>query len=266
MKVIKFNDKQYNIPTQWSEINVGMLIKSAELSEILEDAPIIAIINAYTGIPVKELKLSLSKEVEEVIAIMTFISEPYIPTPQTSFTLSGIRYSCEEELVNQKFEDFVSIQTALYNNREEPYRALPRLLAILCKREGETLDDFNITERSTIMESCPMTDAKNIEAFFLTSLEAYRGIMLLSSTQKEQEELVLHKVKELQNTMKAYKGRSGGSFGTKLRIGIYQLQLWWVKRVLEKYYNSQPTNNLKKNWKQTCKKLVMKMLKRKSND
>lgn len=265
MKQQTFNNKQYSIPQAWSEVTVDMLIKSAELAELLDDAPIIAIISAYTNIPISELKLSKSSEVQEIINTMSFITTPYEPQPAISFTLDGIDYECENELVNQKFEDFVSIQTALYNFKEEPARALPRLLAILCKREGETLDSIDLNERSKLMEKLPMTDAKNIEAFFLHSLNAYKSLTLLSSTTDIQKELVLHKLKELQNIMKAHKERNGISFGTKLRIGYYQIYLLWVKSLLVKYFNSIATNNSKKTFSMTLKNFLTKMLKRKSN-
>ena len=265
MKQIKFNDNEYNIPEYWHDVTVGMLIKAAELSELLEEAPIIAIISAYTGIPVSQLKLSKTNEVQEIITTMSFITTPYEAKPKTSFTLDNIEYECEDELVNQKFEDFVSIQTALYNHRDEPTRALPRLLAILCKKEGETLDDIDLNERSKLMEDLPMTYAKDVECFFLHSLNAYRSLTLLSSIPDIQREIVLAKVQELQSTVKLHKGRSGTFSGMRFRLGIYQLQLWWVKKVLEKYFNSEPIKPSKKTLIQTCKNWLMKMLKRKGN-
>ena len=253
MKQIQFNNKEYGIPEAWSEVTVDMLIKAAELAEILEAAPIIAIISAYTGIDARELKLTKTTEVQDIILIMEFISTPYEPTPATGFEHQGVEYHCEEELVNQKFEDWVSVQTAMYNNREHQERALPRLLAILCKKAGETLDDFDLDERSKLMQSAKMTDAKNVECFFLHNFIAYKSLILLSSTVKEQEALVLNKVQDLESIMKTRKGRSGTSFGTKLRIGIYQLQLLWVKKVLEKYFNSEHSKSSKNTLNKTYK-------------
>lgn len=265
MKPYKFDGKQYQIPEKWEDVTVAMLIKAAELSELLDEAPIIAIISAYTGIPVKDLRLSLSSEVQEIIAIMSFISEPYEPKMATEFDFDGRHYACEDDLRKQKFEDFVSIQTALHNHRDEPTRALPKLLAIYCKQEGETLDDFDLDERSKEFEALPMTIAKDIEAFFLHSINAYRGIMWLSSTTDIQKELVLHKLDELQSTAKQFKGRTGMFSGTRLQIGVLQIYLWWARKVLVRYFNSIPTKLSKKTWNQTFKNWLMKIVKRKSN-
>lgn len=256
MKEILFNNNKYNIPQCWEDVSVKMIIDANTLSDILDDAPIIAILAAYTGIPIERLKHGEVKAINEILEVMNFITVPYEPKPTNKFLFKNDYYIAEEDLVNQKFEDFVSVQTCLYNYRDEPHKGLPRLLAIYCKKEGEVLDDFDLTERATYFNELPMTIAKDVEAFFLHSLNAYNALTLLSSTQSQLEELVLNKVSELENTMKAYKGRTGMSFYTKLVIGIYLLQLWWVKKVLVRYCNSKPLKPSKNNSNRIYKKLL----------
>lgn len=265
MKTIKFNGKDYHIPQAWGEVTLAQIIKASELSELLSDAPVVAIISAYTGIPIKDLKVNTALEVTTILEDMAFISEMYKPTPISTFTLDNIVYKAEEDLVNQRFEDWVAIQTTLLNYENDRVRALPYMLAILCKREKETLDDFILEDRAKLMLTLPMTVAKDVEAFFLHMLSAYKAISLLSSTADAQKELVLHKAKELSNIMKTRKAQYGIFSGTRFRIGIYQLQLWWVRKVLVKYFNSQVTNNSKKTWIQTCKNWLMRKLKGKRN-
>lgn len=266
MKEVNFNNKNYNIPTEWNDVTVRMLINSAELAEILEDAPIIAIISSYTGIPVKELKVTKANEVNEIISLMEFLHKPYKPTPDNEFLFKGVKYACDDEIVNQQFQDWVSIQTALHNHREKPESALPKLIAILCKKDGETLDDFDLGERTDMFYELPMTKAKDVEAFFLTMLNAYKSITQLSSMIKEPEKLVSNKVKELQDTLKMWKGRDGTSFGMKCVIGTYQFYLWWAEKVLVKSFSSSPTKPLKKTWKQTFKKSLMRLRGKKADN
>jgi len=243
MKTIKFNNKEYDIPQNWDEVTIGMLIKSSELSDLLSDAPLIAVLSAYTGIPVNELRLSNAGEVKIVIDIMDFISVIYEPTPESSFIFNGEEYKCNEELIEQPFEDWVSIQTTMHNFKDDQVRALPRLVAILCKKDGETLNDFKLDERSKLMLSLPMTKAKNIEAFFLHSLNAYRAVTLLSSITKEEENILLAKLQELQNTVSKSKEQSGISWLTKLQIGLLQTYLKLWKGRLVRYYNSTRTKS-----------------------
>ena len=256
MKQITFNDKPYEVPTTWEDVTVGMAMQAAELSELLGEAPLIAIISAYTNIPLQQLKSDKSAQVHQIEQDMQFIYTSYVASPQTSFEHKGVTYSCSEDLIHQPFEDWVSVQTALFNYKARPELVLPRLVSIMCKKEGETLDDFELVDRQEIMKSLSLTKAKDIECFFLTTLQGYKSITLLSSTETELREIVLHKVNELQNTMKTRKAQSGTFSGTRLRIGIYQLQLWWVKRVLVKYFNYTPSKPRKRIWKQIYEKLV----------
>lgn len=257
MKTIKFNGKDYLIPQKWEEVTLEMLIKASEISELLTEAPVIAIIHAYTGIPISELKSNKATEVTLILEDMAFIADMYKPKPIYSFTLDNIEYKCEEELVNQRFEDWVALQTTIANYENDRVRALPYMIAILCKRDGETLDSFNLEERAKLFLTLPMTVCKDVEAFFLSIMQAYKALSLLSTTQDVQRELVLHKVQELSNIMSKRKGQTGIFSGTRVRIGIWQMQLWWVKKVLEKYFSLPPSSNSKKNWVQTCKNWLM---------
>ena len=145
-------------------------------------------------------------------------------------------------------------------------RVLPRLLAIMCKKEGETLDDFNLNERTAMFMRLPMTTAKDIEGFFLHSLNAYKTITLLSSTQKIQEELVLGKVQELQNTLKAFRGQTGTSWLTRLQIGTLRIYLWYLKKQLVKYFNFTPTKPTRKTFRQTLKNWLTSIVKSRVKD
>jgi hypothetical protein len=82
-----------------------------------------------------------------------------------------------------------------------------------------------------------LTTAKDVECFFLTNLIAYKGLSQLYSTIPEMEKQILSTFNELQATMKQRQAESGTSFGTKFRIGIYQLQLRWAKKELLKYFS-----------------------------
>lgn len=259
MKKIEFNKNEYLIPENWFDVTVGMLIKASELDEIL-DAPIIAIISAYTGIPVRELKVSKSTEVQEILSIMSFLSTPYEPKPRTEFQYEGKDYECQDDLIDQSFEDFVSIQTCLYNYRDEPTKGLARLLAIYCKGKAETLSDFNLDERQKLFEGVSMTIAKDIEAFFLQSLNAYKGLSVLSSIQEKESDIVLESCKELRNTVRQSKEQIGGFSLTRLQIGLFQIYLWLWQKELVKYYNSPRIKLSKRIWTQTCKKLHTKKL------
>lgn len=254
MKEIQFNEKKYNIPENWEEVTLGMLMKVSEYETLLNDAPIVSIIAGYTGIELTELKTSRVQEVQEIMETLDFIYTPYEPKPTNKFVFEGVEYMANENIEETEFQDWVSVQTVLYENKNNQVMGLTKLVAIICKKEGESLDDFNVMERAKMFERLPMTIGKDIEGFFLHSLTAYNAITLLYSTIPEQEKLVLHKFSELNDIMKKQQRARGWYSPMRWLIGIYRLYLKFLKRDLERYFNSKSTEISKKNWIMTYKK------------
>jgi len=259
MKEILFNEKKYQAPESWPEVTLRMVIRTSQLDALIEDAPIISIIAGYCDIPTNELKLSKVNEMQEILTTLEFIYEPYKPTPGNFFILNGITYACEEDILDQTFETWVSTQTILYNYREDPVAGLPRMIATLCKKEGETLDDINLDKRTELFLDLPITIAKDIESFFLNSLIALRTITQLYSSIPDLEKLVLHKFNELSNMMKAQQERHGLSLLMKCQIGLYRIYLEHIRKLLVKSFNSQLSKGSKKTWMRILKGLLMRM-------
>lgn len=242
MKKIIFNEKEYIIPTCWEEVTIKMVMTTEILSDLFPTAPAVALLSAYSGIPLDELRLAKIEQVQQLMEVLSFINTPYEPIASYSFEFKGVTYSCKDELVEQNFEDYISVQTVLYNHKDEPLMALPKLVAIMCKKDGETLSDFDVDERAEEFMELPITLARNIEAFFLASTNYYKEITLLSSTQSEQGELIRHKFQELENIMKTRRAEHGILSPTNCQIGIYLLYLKYIKHLWVTSSNSTPSN------------------------
>jgi hypothetical protein len=241
MKEITFNGKKYNTPTCWSDVTIKQVIQLDELSELMPDAILIALISAYVGIPVAELKSGNVKEVNDICTILGFIDTPYEPVAVNSFRFNGELYSTASDLTSHEFQDWLSIQTILYNNREHPVKGLARMLAVYCKKDGETLDDIDLGVREELFMGLPFTIAKSVESFFLHSLVAWKQATLLSLREEEMEKHILRSFDELSNTMKV-RGQEYGFFSfTRIVIGIYRKYLMYLKRQLERYFSTTPS-------------------------
>ena len=239
MKRIKFNEKEYQIPENWLEVTLGMVIRTSEYQELIPELPLIAIIAGYTGIPIEELKVSKVAEVNEIMEILEFIYVEYKSSPRNKFMFEGQEFIASPDILEIEFQDWVSLQTILYNYKESPVRALPGLIAVLCKREGEKLDDINIEERQEMFKRLPYVCAKDVEGFFLASKRVSEVITQLSLMESRMPGLLLDKVRELRSIIKGHKERNGGSWLMRLVIGIYTLYLKRLERGLERYYNSR---------------------------
>lgn len=166
MKEITFKGKQYRLPENWSDITVKMVMETDRLNEIAPDIPLLTILSSYTGIQLKEITSASAQELEPLLDEMEFIYTPYSATPINYFEFEGIQYLAKENILDEPFSTWVSIQTILYNYKNDPVKGLPRMIAVLCKKDGETLDDINVTERAKLFENLPITIAKDVEGFF----------------------------------------------------------------------------------------------------
>lgn len=265
MKEIQFKEKIYSVPTCWDEVTVRMLVKSWQLTMVLPDAPVVTIMSAYSGIPIKELTEASITAVQEIMGILEFIYTEYQAVPRYSFEFRGEQYSCASNIVDQSFGDYVSIQTILYNYRDEPVNGLSRMLAVLCKKEGETIETLDLNARQELFLDLPMTTARDVERFFLNSQESLLILSRLFSAVPEMEKSIRLQLKELRHIMNKRLEGIGGFSRTRFQIGYYRIYLWYLESLLEKYFNSRSSDSSKRKWNQTVKNLFTKVWKRKRN-
>lgn len=261
---VKFNKIDYNVPESWSEVLLEQVIKCQEISDLIPESPVVAIINAYTSIPILELKQSRIQKINEILDILVFLYTPYTPKLMNSFILNNIEYRAEPDISEMCFQDYISIQTILYNYRDNIVRALPRMLAVLAKKPDETLDDIDLDQRSSEFLKLPYSQAKDLEFFFTSAITSLEVVSRLSLTQKEQREVIMQQFLELNNTMKKRKERVGTSWLTKFQIGFWQIYLKYIKRDLEKSFNSSLTEYSKMNFIKTVKNSYTKLVGNKS--
>src|SRR5690606_22956783 len=87
--------------------------------------------------------------------------------PIHEFTHNGQKYSVINHLLNAQSQDFISLMALEKDNEKHPWRGLAKKIAILAKKEGETLDDYDIQERSNQFLDLSITIAKSLDSFFL---------------------------------------------------------------------------------------------------
>jgi len=261
MKTIKFNKKEYNIPTSWDDVSIEMQCKVSEIASIQQHVKMLGIVAGYTGIPVEELKTSKIEDVNEVMAGLTFMKETIPINKKLKWEFEGHEYSVDKNLSEMQFQDFISIQTILAENEETYYKALPIVVAILCKRKGETLDDYDIIERSKIMERMPISIASSIAAFFLLNENYYKLLIHLSSPHAQQK-IVLGKLKELKLTMNPLGQQHGMTMRSRFLMGVIRIYSKSLEQRLVKHFKSMQSKSSTNNWRVTLQNWFMKKVKR----
>jgi len=261
MKKINFNKVEYSIPETWQEVTLRQVIRFDELNRLVPESPIVALVSSYAGIPMQELKVSKVQGVNKIIEILQFVFTEYKPEMSNGFNFKDQTYECNPDIAEMEFQDWISIQTVLYNYKDNPVLGLPKIIAIIAKQPDEKLDDIDLEARAKLFLDLPFTTAKNLEFFFTRAVMALEVVSRLSLTQKEQEEIILQQFLELDNTMKKRRADPGISWLTRFQIGFWQIYLKYIKRDLEKSFNTKVTKYSKKNFIRTVKNSYTKLAK-----
>lgn len=210
MKQIELNGIKYNVPTSWEDITIKDQIRVSEISQKYTGLTSqLQLLAGYSNIPVDVLKHINIKHLPELLSNLEFINEPLNQDPISKFEYKGDKYYVMPTLIDGEFQDFISLESVIQMYAEKPADGLPFIIAILCKREGETLDSFDIEERAKHFLDLPIDIANRVSVFFsqLEKLSMINTPTFLEQYQKEVDKKAINQLNELENTMKQSDGQ-----------------------------------------------------------
>jgi len=140
LKSIIINTTTFRIPTSWLDVTLKHQLKVERLTIEYPDLKSMAIIAGYTDTPIDVIKHLHINEVKLLLDQLSFCSTPLDNKPIYEFELQDIKYKVLPTLLKAEFQDFLSIETILDTYKGKEYQALPYIIAVLAKRENETLD------------------------------------------------------------------------------------------------------------------------------
>lgn len=216
MKTILINEKEIDVPSSWNNITFEKFNRFSKLissqsneeelnekyAELDEDVRTLQVsldnvkLNTklacfWSGLPEEEISMCNIDEVEEILSSMDFLNESYIPIAIDKFKFKGIDYFLPQAgLAKENFGKFIEAEQVEINNKrleKGDLSALPRQMAILCKRKGEEnglINDDVIDKRVKAFQKIDMATIWDV-AFFLTQQESL--LMNLSLTYLLQE-------------------------------------------------------------------------------
>ena len=85
----------------------------------------------------------------------------------SEFEFNGHTYYLVDSLLKGQTQDYLSIQGVLKKYVDNQALALPFICAIVAKRNGETLDSFDVKERAVEFLGLPYSIAQSIWFFFV---------------------------------------------------------------------------------------------------
>ena len=200
MLQIKINGVQYAVPQNWHDITLKTYIDFLEIPNHqdidFKNMPkngkalnniydyVFSVINLFCGVPKKTLKKSNTSEVNALFILIDralksdflYLYENGISEGNMYFVYNNEKYMLPEKhmqkstigelIISQLYQDACK---ELANGN---YIALSKICAILCRKEGEWYEDFNIDERANMFLNLPM-DILLYVGFFLQKLNIY---------------------------------------------------------------------------------------------
>ena len=234
-KTIQLNGIKYQCPTGWEDITVADQIRVSEIAAkytgLTKNLQLIA---GYCNIPVEEIKKTNINKLGGLVQHLSFLGDPISQDPITEFKHRGHKYKIIPTLIDAEFQDFISLETVINNYNDNPYDALPMMIAILAKRDGESLDDYDIEERAKEFLDLPIDTANRVSVFFSQiAMMSHITDTLTSSEQVSQgmKEEVTRQFEELETTIQ----QSGGQ-GLRGRLQRWILRKW--KKSLKSHWDS----------------------------
>ena len=226
MKTITLNRIKYQCPTKWGDITLRQQIKVSQDADKEDNFKILALMSGYCDIPMDVLKKVRFSQVQKVFKNLAFLKDVEIPKKAiVDFEFKGEKYTIVDSLMNEEFQDWVSCETAFQNHKDNIWDALPYLIAVLAKREGESLDDYDLDERAELLKDIPIDIANGISVFFSANVKLSKLSSLLYSNRNL---IVQQKVEEVLSTLNK---QDGGGLLTRWLRGILRWYTKYLKRV-----------------------------------
>jgi len=207
MKKFKLLEEEVLCPTSWDDVTLKMQIEASDLPSGSTFVDTIAI---YCSISKELVRKAPLTEIKKIGWELKFLSQPIEEKAIIAFEYKGEVYNVYQSILKAKTEDWVAINTALDANKDNLWKAMPTIIAVLTN-ESESI--FDMDERAKYFNEVPVSIAKNLSDFFLLNEKASIALTNLSLQPKE---IIQQRLNEVENTLLK---QGGGELYIKQLIG-----------------------------------------------
>lgn len=167
MKVITYKEKNYSIPTSWDEVKLEQQIELTRFSARDETFRNLHLISTMTGIDIEEVKVMNINVLKDILHCLSFLSKTPELKKITEFEFNGEKYGILDSIIEGQTQDFFSIEGLLKKYKDNQAEALPYVIAVIAKKDGETLDKYDVIKRGEQFKNLPYPIAYSIWFFFV---------------------------------------------------------------------------------------------------
>lgn len=259
MKKIKFTyggeteAYTYKVPQSYNDVTLEMQIAVTEASKTFktDTGKKIAIIAGYCGMDPEKLARTPINDVVPLFSEMGELFKAELPKEEVfEFEFEKHKYYVAQNLMEQEFQDYISLETILTNNENDVYKSLPKILGIMCKRkdkEGkiESLSDYNLAERAAAFNRLPIQLANGVAVFFYRSVKASTIVSQLYSNPRN---LLMQRQEDIESTLNK---RDGMGWLSRCQTALLRIWMRYILKAQEKHFPSSQSKSSKVSWRQT---------------
>lgn len=126
----------------------------------------LGIVAGYLGLKMEVVKKLHINDLKQLMGELNFLAVPFKQKPIHEFEYKGDRYSILPSMLKGEAQDFITNEGHIEKFKDQPEQALPYVVAVLAKKDGETLDSYDLDKRALHFHDLPITIGKNIYFFF----------------------------------------------------------------------------------------------------
>lgn len=232
MKQIFLNNSFFSIPVSWEEITIRQQLNVEAFVKENPDFPSLAMIAGYCNIPIEELKTFHIKDIRQILEHLTFVKNQMPSNPVHEFEFKNEKYIVTDTLIRSQFQDFLTIEQLLDNHKNDQYKALPFIIAVVAKKQNEVLTDYDLTQRAKLFEELPLTIAHSIYLFFcliarISSVDFHKVL-------QNQDQEINSLMNSIQDTLKK---QNGGGLPIHFARKTLQIYLKYLRKSWKQYYS-----------------------------
>lgn len=229
MVKIKVNDVEYSVPSSWDEVTIAQQIEISKVVDRDEQFRNLHMISTYTGVPLDLVRRMNINQFKSVVEIMTFLSKPIPNKIIKSFTHNGNEYFIADSLLRGETQDFLSVEGLLKKYKNNQTEALPYIVAIIAKKSGETLDNYDPWARGIEFMTLPYSTVHSIWFFFAQT----EKVLSLNTKQflEIQDKVLEASLSYSESIVKQSDGQ--GLYRKLLKTYL----LWYIKSIRKSYRN-----------------------------
>lgn len=199
-----------NIASSWDTMTLGQMEAMVKANE--EGLSILEIMSILSDKSLEEIQEMPYVIIEQIKDTLEFLSTPPNPSnPSNTVTINGEEYTVNNE-EKMKVGEYVAVNQVV---DADPY-AYSMMLAILCRKKGETYnDDFvanTLEDRIAMFKSLPMTKAMPLVGFFLMSWQLSRGSIRESTVEE-----IKDRADQLAQSIESSLENTGATIFSKMR-------------------------------------------------